>query len=357
MKPDTGSLVRAIVYSVALLYLFVDLFVVKGPLYRRVKDADPRSEKVIAEETARGVAARVFYQPILLTQIDRTVEKRLWKNGKTAAGLQSEELRAQRMAALNEIFEQHLLRIKVRFNANEIEVTEEEVAAAVGLFKKRFTSEKSQKEAIANQGWEEEEELVARIRAKLEQEAYLAKYVVIEVGEQELLEFYQEYQNRFVLPERVRARHIFLAALAHPNGGALVLAQSVHDALQQGRDFSELAAEYSEDLATKESGGELGWMSHHRLPGDFAKQLFELSLGDYHILETKLGAHVIEVEERIPAHQRSFEEVRGELEEALSNQRREEGTRQYLRVLRHREAENLEIFMPVLARPWSLTDK
>jgi len=57
MKPDNGALVRVILYSVALIYLFIDLFVVKGPLYRKVKNADPRSEKVIAEETARGVAA------------------------------------------------------------------------------------------------------------------------------------------------------------------------------------------------------------------------------------------------------------------------------------------------------------
>lgn len=354
MKPDTGALVRAIVYSVALLYLFVDLFVLKGPLYRSVKDSNPRSKKVIAEETARGVAARVFYQPILLTQIDRTVEKRLWKRGKSAVGLEGEELKAQRMAALNEIFEHHLLRIKVRFNANEIEVSEAEVAQAVRTFRKRFANEKLLQGAIANQGWEGEKEMVARIRAKLEQEAYLEKYVATEVSEEELRAFFEEHRTRFGLPERRRVRHIFFAALEHPGGAALALAHSVRNELLAGQGFEELAAEYSEDPATKNRGGELGWMTTHRLPKGLGQSVFELPEGKLAVVESKLGAHVIQVQEVRPARERSFEEVRAELQETLFNQRREEGVREYLRVLHHRESNKLEFFTEVLNKPWSL---
>jgi peptidyl-prolyl cis-trans isomerase C len=354
MKPDTGALVRALIYSVALVYLFVDLFVLKGPLYRSVKDANPRSEKVIAEETARGVAARVFYQPILLTQIDRTVEKRLWKRGESVAGLGGEALKQQRMAALHEIFEQHLLRVKVRFNANEISVSDEEVATAVRVFRKRFANEKLVKGALANQGWEGEEELVARVRAKLEQEAYLEKYVETQVSEEELASYYQEHRQRLGVPERVKVRHIFFAALQHPDGAALALANSVKDALEQGRDFTELAVEYSEDPATKDQGGDLGWMSRDRLSEPLAKQVFALTEGSLAIVETELGAYVMEVQERRPARERSFEEVSNELEEALANRKREEGTRKYLRALHHRESNKLEVFTKVLERPWSL---
>lgn len=354
MKPDTGALVRAIVYSVALVYLFVDLFVLKGPLYRNVKGANPRSEKMIAEETARGVAARVYYQPILLTQIDRTVEKRLWKRGQTAATLTGEVLRQERMAALHELFEQHLLRVKVRFNAAEISVSDEEVASAVRTFKKRFATEKLLQGATANQGWDGEAELVARVRAKLEQEAYLAKYVATEVSEEALRSYYQEHQNRLGLPDRVRARHIFFAKLQHPGGGALALAKSVPDALAAGRDFTELAAEYSEDPATKGQGGELGWMSRNRLADDLAGPLFASPVGSLSIIETEIGVHLLELLEKRPARLRAYEEVSAELREVLSNQQREEGAEQYLRALHHREAKNLEVFTEVLARPWSL---
>lgn len=354
MKVDSGAPARAVIYSVALIYLFVDLFVVKGPLHKALKNSDPRSEQAIAEETARGVAARVYYQPILLTQIDREVERRLWLRGKSAADLTGSSLRAQRLAALNGLFDQHLLRIKVRFNAKDVSVTDEQVAEAVKRYKRRFANEQLLEGAIANQGWEGEAELVARVRAKLEQEAYLEKYIALETPPEELRAYYEENRHRFRLPDRVEVRHIFFAALDHPNGGALALAQSVREALGQGRDFAELAAEYSEDPASKEKGGYLGWMSRERLPHDFGDAVFALSGATGNLVETSLGVHVVELIARKPSRERSYDEVKDELAEAFANQRRIEGASEYLRILRHRESANIEIFLEVLDRPWSL---
>ncbi|WP_411846250.1 peptidylprolyl isomerase [Roseibacillus persicicus] len=354
MKLDSGAPVRAILYGVALIYLFIDLFVFKGPLYKAIKNSDPRSEQAIREETARGVAARVYYQPILLTQIDWEVERRLWLRGKSAAGLSATELRSQRMAALNGLFERHLLRIKVKFNAAEISVSDEEVAEAVKRFKRRFASEPLLDGAIANQGWDGEAELVARVRAKLEQEAYLEKYIALETSEAELKSFFEENQERFRLPELVELRHIFFTALDHPNGEAFALAQSAKLSLEQGKDFAALAAELSEDPASKEAGGYLGWVSRERLPDDFGEAVFALSGATGNLVETSLGAHVVEVIARKPSRLREYEEVRDELAEAFSNQRREEGTTEYLRILLHRESANVEIFTEVLERPWSL---
>ena len=354
MRPDTGSLVRAIVYGVALLYLFVDLFVVKGPLYRGVKNSNPRSEKVIAEETARGVAARVFFQPILLTQIDRAVERRFWLRGKNPQSLSKESLRIERMAALNEIFEEHLLRIKVRFNADEIGISDQEVAAELKLFQQRFINEQSLTDALANQGWQGEPELIARVRAKLEQENYLEKYVEFEISEKELFDFYEEYRGRFEFPERIRVRHIFFAHLQNPQGKARRLAQSIKESLLAGEDFAKLAATHSEDSASKTQGGELNWMTRDRLPKEFAENLFALPVGGYHLVDSKLGSHLIEVLAKEAPRARTFDEIKDELREALSNQRRDQGTKEYLRALHHRESNKLEIFSEILDRPWSL---
>ncbi len=354
MKKFNETLVRAVVYSFALVYLFLDLFVLKGPLYQRVKESNPRSERVIAEETARGVAARVYFQPILLTQIDRAVEKKLWHRGKSPQTLSPEELKSRRLAVLDDLFRQHLLRVKVRFNANEIEVTEQEVAAAVRTYRKRFANEKLLTEAMKNQGWEGEAELIARVRAKLEQEAYLEKYIETEVSEEELGQFFQEHKARFTLPERRQVRHLFFAALQHPDGEALQLATQTLERLQAGEDFAQLAAELSDDPATKENGGELGWMSRERLSPRLRKGIFTSELNTITIVESEIGVHLIEVLDQRKARERSFEEVQAELRETLSNQKREEGVERYLRVLRHRESNKVEIFMDVLERPWSL---
>ena len=354
MKPDKGSLVRAVIYGVAMLYLLLDLVVLQGPFYRKLKSSSPGSQEAIAREEARGVAARVYYQPVLLTQIDRAVEKRLWSRGRTPEGLLGERLRQARMAALNEIFEEHLLRIKVRFNSGEFEVSEEELAQEVRSFKKRFATEQQLQEAMANQGWEGEAELVARVRAKLEQEAYLDKFVDFSVSDAELQEYYEKNRWRFELPERVQVRHIFFAALDHPDGEALALAQSTRERLVNGEGFAELAAKLSEDPASKEKGGELSWMARNRLSSELRDALFALSSGDSHLVETKLGVHVIEILAKEPARERSLEEIADELREALANQRRDEGVKTYLRQLHHRESHKLELFSDVLDRPWSL---
>ena len=354
MKLGNASLARAIVYGLALIYIGLDLLVLRGPLYRTIRNADPRSEKVITEETSKGVAARVFYQPILLTQIDRAIERRFWLRGKSVEGLAGEALRSERMAALNEIFEEHLLRIKVRFNLKEIQVSDEDVAAEVRLFKKRFATEEQLEQALANQGWKGEEELIARTRAKLEQEAYLETKVNAEVSEEDLRQYYEENRDYFQLPERGRFRHLFFAALEHPDGEALAMAQAARDELAAGRDFGELVAEQSEDPASKKKGGELGWMTRDRLPEDFGNAFFDVPVGGYHLVETDLGAHVVEAVEKRPAREKTFPEIKEELREALINQKREEGAKYYMRVLHHRESNKLEIFTEVLDRPWSL---
>lgn len=340
----------------ALLYLFLDLFFFQGFLYKKVRGADPTSAEAIAEETARGVAARVFYQPILLTQIDRRVQERNWREGKGVEGFEGPELEAQRLAALNELFEEHLLRVKVRFNSDEVTVSEDEVAAAVRKFKKKFASEALLHGATANQGWQGEEELIARVRAKLEQENYLASHVAVEVSEEELVEYYETHRERFALPERIRARHIFFAALDHPDGEARRLAESSLRALRGGADFATLASEGSDDLNSKLRGGDMGWMARDRLSYDFTEQVFALPVGQVTVIETLLGAHLIEIVERAPGRERSFEEVRAELTVALSNLRREEGLQHYLRVLRHRDRYKTEVFKEMMSRPWSLTE-
>jgi hypothetical protein len=354
VKPDKGAFIRAVVYSLALLYLFLDLFFFQGPLYHKVRGNDPSSKDAIAAETARGVAARVYYQPILLTQIDRAVEKRLWRQGKSPSGLRGEDLKSQRLVALDGLFDEHLLRLKVRFNHDELTLGEDVIAESVRRFKTRFANEKLLEGAIVNQAWEGEEELIARVQAKLEQENYLEQYVAVDVPDDELRDYYETYRHRFTLPERIRARHIFYADLQHPDGEARELAQKALADLEMGADFAALARERSDDLASGPKGGDLNWMTRDRLSYDFSEQVFALPEGEPTVVQTLLGAHIVEVTARKAARERSFGEVRDELMVALSNQRREEGVRQYLKQLRYRDRHKLEVFKEVLERPWSL---
>jgi peptidyl-prolyl cis-trans isomerase C len=82
--------------------------------------------------------------------------------------------------------------------------------------------------------------------------------------------------------------------------------------LQNGARFDELAVELSDDQGSKISGGDLGFIARGKTVRPFEDAAFSLaSPGDLsEIVETKFGLHILKLEGRRAAHQRSFEEVR-----------------------------------------------
>ncbi|MEE3178846.1 MAG: hypothetical protein VX317_04125, partial [Verrucomicrobiota bacterium] len=74
---DKGAMVRAVLYSIVILilYLVIDLFLIGGPLRKSLARKAPNSPDVIEAAKGEGVVARIHYQPILLTQVERRVEE------------------------------------------------------------------------------------------------------------------------------------------------------------------------------------------------------------------------------------------------------------------------------------------
>ncbi|NNC88221.1 MAG: hypothetical protein HKN82_07155 [Akkermansiaceae bacterium] len=335
-------------YVVALTYLFVDLFVLKGPLRQAMRRGNPQDPERIAAEKARGVVARVYYQPILLSQVDRRVEERLWKEGRLGAELGEEERKVLRIAALDELIDLHLLRLKVDFNARSHPVAEDEITAAVRRFASRFATPEEMREALRQQGWSERE-LRMRLAAKLQQEKYLEALIEVDVSEEEAREWYDGHKAELALPERVRARQIFVATLERDAGEARGILQEALGKLERKEaEFGALAADLSEDEGSKDRGGDLGWMQAGRLPGDFATPLFALPPGKPSLVRTKLGWHLVEVVERRPREERGFADARDEIVAALEALKRRNGWKLYREQLRKMEQAKVEIFYDVL---------
>ena len=149
---DRGIPVRLVLYTVAIVYLVVDIFLIGGPLRRAIFRKNPRSAEVVEAAKERGVVARVYFQPILLSQVDWRVEENLWKAGRSPEDVGSAERRILRAAALSELIDLHLLRLKVRFNQEKAEVSDEEIEAEEASFRARFEDEKRFQEALAARG-------------------------------------------------------------------------------------------------------------------------------------------------------------------------------------------------------------
>ena len=347
---DKGVPFRLVVYTLATGYMMLDLMVFQGPLHRHFNRKAEESPEQIAAAKARGVVAMVYSQPILLTQVDRRVEQDLWKEGRSLEEISAEEKILRRKAALGTLIDLHLLgRIKVLFNSKEYPVSEEEIDQAVARFVSRFPNPEELKKAMDYQGWSEKE-LRYRLAARMQQEDYLEALIGSEVSEEEARAWYEEHKERLALPERVRARHVFLATLNRESEEARGILAKAKQELADGKSFAELVKRLSEDERTKSKGGELGWMQADRMPDDFAVSVFDLSLNKPSLVRTKIGWHLIEVTERNPAEERSFEDAKEEVVAALEAGKRKEGLELYLRQLREFEKSKVEIFEEVLVK-------
>ncbi len=146
----------------------------------------------------------------------------------------------------------------------------------------------------------------------------------VDVTEQELREYYEQIApERFVAPERRRASHILLES-GDDDAAARARADELLKQLEQGADFAALARENSDDPGSKEQGGDLGWATRESYVAPFAEALFDPSLKAGELrgpVRTQFGYHLIRLEEVEDAHQRSFDEVRDELETDFRNDR------------------------------------
>ena len=126
------------------------------------------------------------------------------------------------------------------------------------------------------------------------------------VSDAEVQQYFQQHQDQFTQPLRIRARHIFLAA---PEGSAPEITETkdrqmldIAARLGQGEDFTQLAATMSEDEASKKSGGDLNFFAADRVPEEFFDAAAELQTnGPPRFLRSHLGFHALQVTDVHPA--------------------------------------------------------
>lgn len=139
--------------------------------------------------------------------------------------------------------------------------------------------------------------------------------------------YYDAHPALFTQPVRFRASHLFLIAPAETPPEVVEakreLIETLTLRLSSGETLPQLAAEASEDEATKSRGGDLGFFSSARMPPDFFTEVQKLAAGGRgKPFRSHLGFHIVEVAEIKPARALSFEEARAEVSLALANERR-----------------------------------
>ncbi len=146
------------------------------------------------------------------------------------------------------------------------------------------------------------------------------------VPDQQLRQEYQDNIDSYRIPERVLVRHILIKTEGLPKDQVPKLkakAQDILSQLQHGANFAELAKQNSDDPGSKPKGGELGWIVRGQTVPNFEKTAFALKPGQLSgLVETEYGFHIIQVEDKQPAHTQTFDEVKPQL---LAEARNEAG--------------------------------
>lgn len=122
--------------------------------------------------------------------------------------------------------------------------------------------------------------------------------------------YYQDNKEEFFEPEQLRARNIVVKTEEE--------AKAIIERLNKGEDFAQLAVQLSIDPTAKENQGDIGFFDKDAsLVEEFKDAAFQLEVGEYTKVpvQSVFGYHIIKIEDRIEDHQRTFDEVKEDLEE------------------------------------------
>lgn len=155
------------------------------------------------------------------------------------------------------------------------------------------------------------------MRENLVIQKYLETAVELEslVDEAEILEAYNSDTTASV-------RHILLLTQGKSDedkAEALKKMEGILARARGGEDFAALAAEFTEDPGSKDTGGLYENFGRGRMVKPFEDAAFSVPVGEIsNIVETDYGYHILKIESR-QKETRALDEVRGELEDRLKH--------------------------------------
>lgn len=342
---------RFIVCAAVLAYLGGDLFVFNGPLNRSIQTFHPDSPRSVAEARKQGVIARVHQHPISKDQLERAATEKVWLEGKSLVDLPAEDQQAVRKLALEDLIEHQLLLHEMEKSGTVIDVSAADIDERLQRFTSRFGSKNELESAMQSQGIPSGKNLRDRVAAGIRAERFLESRIAadVTVTDDEAKKWFEANQQQLATPERVEARHIFIATAETPAEEAKKKLDEALAALTaKQKDFPTLAKELSQDPANKDSGGNLGWMTRQRLAPDFAEPVFSLTANQPALIRTKLGWHLVEVTNRKPAEPRAFEDAEAEVTSALEAGKRREAVKTLRGKLRQDAQQDIRIIEPSL---------
>jgi len=215
-----------------------------------------------------------------------------------------------------------------------------EVDSQIEQIKKQFPSEAAFTQMLQSRGVTAEQlradtaqTIAVNVMLKAELEPKVA--VTADAGKK----FYDENKARFRQDDSVHASHILIRTPENADAAARAKAKSQADGLlaqiTKGGDFAGLAKQFSQDPGSAPNGGDLGFFSKGQMVPAFEQAAFSLKPGQTSgVVETPFGYHIIRVSETKAGRDLSYDEVKGQIDEYLKQQIRDQKSQEFVDQLR-----------------------
>lgn len=153
----------------------------------------------------------------------------------------------------------------------------------------------------------------------------------VQVTPGDLQGYYRDHQDQYRVPEQVNVRHILIKTPLPGTDGkvddnalkaAKTKADDVLNKLKAGGNFPDLAKKYSDDTASAEKGGDLGWINRGQTVPEFEKAAFSLKKGETSgLIQSSYGFHIIQLLDKHDAQLKSLADVKNEIEPLVRQQK------------------------------------
>src|SRR5258706_211765 len=282
-----------------------------------------------------NVAATVNGRAITYAELNKQFESQFGGGGERSSGDQAliQKLEVLRTLVDNEIMLQRAEKLGLM-------AVDADVDAKFNELKAPYTQEEFQKQLDARKL--SVDELKAQLRRDLSVQKLFNKEITsqITISDKDITDFYNTNKASFNLAEpQIHMAQILVTPMPDPNvrnlkndkaqddEQARKKIQSISARLRQGEDFAMLAQNYSEDSASSQNGGDLGFVPESALEkanAELRKTVMALRPGETtNVLRTAEGYRILKVISREPSGQRDLTDpkVQQTIRETLINRK------------------------------------
>lgn len=313
-NPSSGIAKYVLAGLVIVALAVIAVFAMQAFGLMTITDEEPQTQEFSGE-----VAATVGGEDIYVEQLER--RHALFQ---VTANPMITQQQVLEFLIEEEVLRQEAESLGIDVSEEELSQAEQQLLTGSGMTREELSLQLSQQGASYD-------DLLAYYSAGIRSTELAEQEIFSDVPEpttEEARAFYDENQEQFITPNTADVRQIILAQGEGEDRSEE--SQQVLNRLEDGDDFCDLVAEFSDDPAGAQNCGEQSYANDQMTDPQLSEAAFALETGEVEAVNTQQGIFILEKLGETEEEQQSFEDVEQQVLEQLENQRLQEAYRQYV---------------------------